>query len=743
MKLRFPCPPRALRRCVISACVLFAAAWIGIDLAIDRAPLPAARDAPPPATPVLVDMRDRPFARPGSATIRDATPIALREMGRWLPLATVAIEDHRFWNHPGVDWHATAGAALRNLRNLRVVSGASTITQQTVKILTGRSNRTFAIKAREALCALKLDRVWTKEKILETYLNRLDYGNRRIGAEAAAQAYFGKPASGLSLAEAIFLAGIPQSPTRLNPWRNPSAALARYHLNVQRLAKAGLLPAGIDAASLLAAPPKVSRHFPPVLAPHFTELALARSSARTGVIRTTLDLDLQRVAESILREHLRVGSRLGIGDAAIVVVDNATGEVRALASAGRAEHGAINAAAVPRSSGSTLKPFIYLSAIDKRLITAATLLPDTPQAITAEYRDYDPQNYSHRSCGPVRAREALGNSLNVPAVCVVAKLGARTAFDELRRWGFAFPGSFDDYGAGFILGNAGVRLIDLAGAYAGLARGGLAWPARLLRNEPIESRRIASPEASAIVTDILCDNEARRLSFGANSPLDLGVRAAVKTGTSSGFRDRWCAGFTGSHTVAVWAGNLDGKSLGEVLAVRAAGPLWAGMMRHLLDHGDHPLPVPAASRKLLALDVAAETGLLPRPSDRLIHEWFLPSTAPAENAASMYAMVDGRQRLILPPEYAAWCASPQNRLAAIARSPDLEIIFPRDGATFIFNPHLPARQQTLTPLSTAPACAWTLNGRPLTDPSIPLSPGNWTLTATAAGKQSTATFTVE
>ncbi|MDD5200576.1 MAG: transglycosylase domain-containing protein [Terrimicrobiaceae bacterium] len=717
------------------------ASWLAFESSIRHAPIPPA--GPAPATPVLLDMRGQPFARPSASDVRDQRPVTLRNMGRWLPLATVAIEDRRFWRHHGVDWTATAGAALRNVRNLRVISGASTITQQTVKILTGRSRRTLDLKAREALSALALDRQWSKERILETYLNRIDYGNRRFGAEAAAQAYFGKPAASLSLAESIFLAGIPQSPTRLNPWTHPDAARRRYEHNVSQLARNHSLPDGITSAQLLAAQPRIERHDPPMLAPHFAALVRNRAGARTGDIRTTLDLDLQHVAETLLREHLRNARSIGIGDAAIVVIDNATGEIRALASAGRAEHSAIDAATVPRSSGSALKPFIYVEAIDRRLLTAATLLPDTPQAISETYADYDPQNYTHRSYGPMRAREALGNSLNVPAVIVTSRLGARDAFNSLRRWGFQFPRNFDAYGAGFILGNADVRLVDLAGAYAGLARGGIAWPARALAGESIESARLASPEAAAIVTDILCDNNARRLSFGLNSPLDLGVRVAVKTGTSSGFRDRWCVGFDREHTVAVWAGNLDGRSLGEVLAVRAAAPLWASMMRYFLAHGDTPLPAPAPSAGLIRREVAAETGLLPRPGETTISEWFLAGTEPKSGAASMYAKIAGRDTLVLPPEYAAWCDSPENRLGAVARSARFDIVFPKDGAIFAWSAHLPVGQQTLTPLSTTPLCDWFLNGRRLDDASIPLARGNWTLTARSAGEERTARFTVE
>ena len=610
-----------------------------IEAAIRASRVPAKLEQPPTGTPVIADLRGRTIAVVATPIARESYPMRLRDMGAWLPLVTVGIEDARFWTHPGVDFRAATGAFLRNLLHGRIVSGASTITQQLIKISSDRDGRTLSGKIHEALAALQLERRWDKPKILETYLNRIHYGNRRIGPEAAARAYFHKPARELSLAEAIFLAGLPQSPTRLNPWKNPQAALERYRRNVARLAKAGLLPADASAESLLNNPPQVGRFEPPNEAPHFARMVAERlreranNSPAVSAIVTSLDFDLQRLATRIVRDHLSATAGLGVGDAAIVVLENSTGAVRALVSAGDPRRGFINSAIEPRSCGSTLKPFLYLSAIDQRKLTAASLLPDTPDAISEEYRDYDPQNYSQRHLGPVRVREALGSSLNVPAVFALSRTGARQTFAYLKGWGLDFPAPFDAYGAGFILGNAPVRLLELAGAYAALARGGLFWKPKLTAKDPLESRRLASPEGCAIVADILCDNRARMASFGASSPLNLPERTAVKTGTSSGFRDGWCVGFNGDHTVAVWAGNLDGRPMAELLAVRSAAPLWAAIMMSLYARGDRPWPELKESPSLHPVDVAAETGLLPRPDDPVVREWFLPGTEPVENAA--------------------------------------------------------------------------------------------------------------
>lgn len=710
---------------------------IGVTVSVSLTKLPADLDKTVAATPVLTDRHGVAIAVLPTDVARDCRPLRLREMGEWLPLATVGIEDHRFWQHPGVDVQAALGAALRNLRNGTIISGASTISQQLIKLTSQRSQRTYQAKFYEARAALKLEQSWDKKKILESYLNRLDYGNRRIGPEAAALAYFGKSVRDLSLAEAIFLAGLPQSPVRLNPWKNPAPALARYQRNVRRLDALGLLPGGVTAEALLKTPIALGRHEPPDKAPHFAEMIRQRDSAGARTIQSSLDLDWQQVAARALKEHLAATLSGRVNNAAVVILENATGEVRALACAGAAQQSAINSAMEPRSCGSTLKPFLYLAAIESRQLTAASLLPDVPDAIANEYRDYDPQNYSSRYLGPMRVREALGNSLNVPAVIVLSKLGARESFARMQEWGLRFSQSFDAYGAGFILGNAPVRLLDLAGAYAALARGGVACPPRLTPRDPVKMERVATKEASAIITNILSDNTARRRSFGTNSVLNLASRTAAKTGTSSQFRDGWCVGFNGTHTVAVWTGNLDGQPMNEMLAVRSAAPLWAAVMKSLYAAGDRPWQEPEGL-DLRPAQIDPMTGLLSDSQTESVTEWFLPGTEPKEFASSMYK--DGT--LILPAQYGAWCASPQNRLAARAETP-LKILFPKDGAQFAFNPTLPANQQTLVLQSTDAECEWFLNGSKLGQASTPLQAGEWVISAKLGDQSDTIRFFVK
>ena len=651
-------------------------------------PIPHELQKSPSGTLTLLDCRGRGIAELASPEARTQFPVALEQMGPWLPRVTVALEDRRFYQHRGVDWRATVAACARNLRSRHIVSGASTITQQLVKLANSRDRRSWSGKLYEAIVAWKLERRWSKQRILSEYLNRSSYGNRRLGPEAAARAYFGKPARDLTLSEAIFLAGLPQAPTRFNPWRHPQEANRKYARSLGRLADLGVITR--DQQSLLVEPPKILRSDPPRFAPHFVDAIVARNPGLRGTVRTTLDLDLQATVERLVRSHLSALNRHDITQAAVVVVENATGAIRAMVGSENYAVSQINGATQPRSCGSTLKPFVYLEAIDKRLFTAASLLPDTPDAIRNEYADYDPQNYSHHYFGPVRLREALGCSLNVPAVFVLSQLGARPTFYQLQKWGFNFPQGLDDYGAGFVLGNAETRLVDLAAAYAGLARGGTAMRAKFLASEHQPLTRIASAEATAIITDILCDNDARQKSFGLRSPLAFEERVAAKTGTSSGFRDTWTVGFDKEHTVAVWAGNFDGRPMRDTFAVRAATPLWATIMQELLRR-DHPLDPPVEDEKArCARDICKTTGLLPsRFSAATMNELFLAGTEPRDDSADYFAN-DGK--LILPDAYARWCASRDNTIGAHVRS-DFRITSPPPNARYQIDPVLPPSQQ--------------------------------------------------
>ena len=706
-------------------------------------PIPNELRRPPTGTLTLLDSRGREIAEIASPEARVQLPVLLEKMGPWLPRVTVALEDRRFYKHRGIDWHAIAAASTRNLRSRHLLSGASTITQQLVKLATGRERRSWSKKLYEAIIAWKLEHRWSKERILAEYLNRSGYGNRRIGPEAAARAYFDKPARHLTLSEAIFLAGLPQAPTRFNPWRHPEQANRKYGRSLARLVELGVITR--DQQSLLASPPKIAHIEPVRFAPHFVDAVVARNPGLRGPVTATLDLDLQKTIERLVHSHLSALNRHDIRQAAVVVVENATGAIRAMVGSENYAVSQINGATEPRSCGSTLKPFVYLDAIDKRLLTAASLLPDTPDAIRDDYGDYDPQNYNHRYLGPVRLREALGCSLNVPAVFALSRLGARPAFYQLQKWGFDFPQGLANYGAGFVLGNAETRLVDLAAAYAGLARGGTAMRAKFLSGEHQPVIRVASREATAIVTDILCDNDARQKSFGPRSPLAFEQRIAAKTGTSSGFRDAWTVGFDKEHTVAVWAGNFDGRPMRDMFAVRAATPLWAAVIQELLRR-DHPLAPPIDNERLARREICKATGLLPsRFSSAKLSELFLVGTEPREDSGDYFAS-DGK--LLLPDAYSRWCASRDNTIGAHVRS-DFRITSPPPNAHYEIDSVLPPSQQ-MVELTAAAASdiEWFVNNERISPQQNSrffwqLSPGEWHVRAVSRVGTAEETITVE
>jgi penicillin-binding protein 1C len=719
--------PRNLRR---HAIVLCAVTIITVSLAIAWLPLPNELENPTTGTLTLLDCRGREIAQIASPEARAQLPRRLDEMGKWLPRVTIALEDHRFYEHSGVDWRATAAAAARNLKSGRVISGGSSITQQLVKIANGRHGRSWSAKIYESICAWKLERHWNKQQIVAEYLNRSSYGNRRLGAEAAARAYFGKSAHDLTLAESIYLAGLPQAPTRFNPWRHPNWARQKYERSLARLAELNVITR--EQRQLFSqSPPSVGRFNPPHLAPHFVDAVVALNPKRRGTVRTSLDLDLQAKAEQLLRSHLAALNRHDISEAAMVIVENETGAVRAMVGSSDYATHQINGATRPRSCGSTLKPFVYLNAIDRRVMTAASLLPDTPDAIRDEYADYDPQNFNHRYLGPVRLREALGCSLNVPAVFTLSQLGARPTFHELRKWGFEFSRDLSDYGAGFVLGNAEIRLLDLAGAYSGLARNGIAMRAKLLSAEHHPVTRIASRDATEIINDILCDNSAREKSFGAHSPLAFEERIAVKTGTSSGFRDAWTVGFNKEHTVAVWAGNFEGRPMRDTFAVRSATPLWAAMMHDLLRQ-DHPLDFPGENDRLVRREICADTGLLPSPhSTARVNELFLKGSEPDRDSSGWFS---AEGKLLLPDEYANWCASGNNTRGARVL-PEPRITNPVANARYEIDRALPSSQQMIELTATlGHNVKWFVNDTPQFPQADgrffwQLAPGEWKLRA--------------
>ncbi len=744
LKLRIP-NKRTAWRALAGVAAVIAALWFVLPFAV---PLPAALMVNPEASPVFTDREGRVIARlPLPGALRSA-PVAADRLPADLVACTMAAEDKRFMEHGGVDLLATARAARDLVAQRRVVSGASTITQQLVKISSPPARRRAPRKIHEALAARRLEMTWSKERIMTAYLNRLDYGNLRFGAAEAARFYFQKPLADLSLAECALLAGLPQAPSRLNPLRHPQRAQARRDVVLRRLlANGGADKARIAAAlteTLALRPLRETRPAPWLAA--VTPPPAARLSA-DGRIATTLDLDLQRGVEAIVREETARLRGSNLRHAAVVVIHNPSGEIRALVSSAEwsdPRGGQINGALTPRSPGSALKPFTYLLAMERGGRIPSSVLADIPSPFrTPEGLDL-PQNYDRAYRGPVTLRVALACSLNVPALRELNSLGGPQPLHEfLVSLGFTTLG--DDphaHGLGLTLGNAPVRLLELTNAYATLARSGRLMPATLFRTDDTpEGRQLAvSPNVIYLLADILSDPIARAPSFPPGGPLDLPFRCAVKTGTSSDFRDNWCVGFTREFSVGVWAGNFENRPMKGVSGVAGAGPVFHRTMK-LVHAGSTPgwfgrpdglvdVRIDPRNGKCVPADWSgAKPAADLAPRDRIP-----PGASPSD--------YDAEGRALLDASFAAWFGGGQNLRrhelaldpAAVVMEP-LRVITPANGATLLLDPEIPSGSGRLRPVTNLPGTArWSSstlrieNATP--EPFIHLEPGTHTLTAT-------------
>ena len=808
--------------------VLLGLAWVALYHALPRClDIPSALEAPLPASTGFTDRTGQPLRRPPAGGHRHES-IRFEQIPKNLVDATVSAEDQRFWSHGGIDGIGTVRAALDSIFAGRSVSGASTITQQLVKVASERyHNRTWKDKLREMAFARKVEITWDKERILTAYLQRVEYGNQATGCAAAASLYFKKPLEDLSLAECAFLAGLPQAPTRLNPYRNFEGAKKRQEWILSRMHDDGRLTA-TEASQAAAEPLRLRRWTGGFEAPHFVEMLLAKSNddarltatplgtalspvpspgpasapststpgmpeapqvggpdnhdnhdnhdvldVRTGAIRTTLDLELQHFCESRLKQRLAQLESQRVREAAVVVLDNRTGGVRALIGSPdfwAPRGGQVNGALAARSAGSTLKPFTYVMALQQG-DSPATIVDDLPIEFMTPTGVYAPENYDHRHYGPMSYREALANSLNIAAVRVLQRIGGPEVLHAtLRSLDLTtLPEPAGHYGLGLTLGNAEVRLLELANAYACLARLGSWLPVVVRADEeppsPATTPKInrLNPEACWLIADILSDPHARARCFGLESPLRLPFPAAVKTGTSTDFRDNWCVGFTPEFTVAIWVGNFDRQPMDHVSGVTGAAPIWADIMQWLASHrGVTWFARPATIVRAADLDPLTGERVPERWLDRrpTVSDFCAADAVPAIAEMNRY---DQRGRVILAPAYARWLRSQDNWLrtsevalsttpnpasSSLAHSPSLHITSPLAGSTLILDPDLPGGGRRLplrassplaAPLWSSPSLAIDHQGRSAT---ATLTPGQHEIRLHDPGTGQTATTSI-
>ncbi len=594
-----------------------------------------------------------------SFRVLDRNRILLREYlndhegrGQWRPLdriapslaqAIVAAEDHRFFWHAGIDPLAIARAGWSNLTSSRR-SGASTITQQAVRAIRPRE-RTLGSKVVEAWDALRLERTLNKSQILEQYLNRAPFGNQLFGAEAAARYYFDKPASDLSVSESASLAALPNAPSALNPYRDTRPVLRRRDIILRRMADLGMLSR--DAYERALAQPITFRSPESNFrAPHAVEFLRSSFQDRRDVaeVQSTIDARMHATVQAVMRTQLGALADRNMTNAAVVVIEHATGAVRVMAGSANFfddEHqGQVNGALALRQPGSSIKPLTYGAALSAGL-TAATIIPDVPVQIPGINGAYAPENYDRRYHGPVRLRTALACSYNIPAVRVARDLGLQRIMEFYQAAGLTtLTEPTDHYGFGLTLGNADVRLLELTNAFAAIARGGEWQPARFIERAALldgsesllppsePGRLLMTPDVAALLTDVLSDPVARRPAFG--TAFSFPFACAVKTGTTKDFRDNWTLGFTSRYTVGVWAGNFDGTPMRGVSGVSGAGAIFFDVMMALHDPRRAGFPEPfAANARLQSVEVCARSGLRPSSAcGTTIRERFIPGTAP-------------------------------------------------------------------------------------------------------------------
>ncbi|MBM4242329.1 MAG: penicillin-binding protein 1C [Deltaproteobacteria bacterium] len=596
--------------------------------------------------------------RPSDVEVLDRNGVLVHEMRAdaaqrslaWVPLgavspalrdAIVAAEDRRFATHGGVDPLALASAARERLRGA-ALRGASTITMQLASLLDRRDGRrearTPAAKWRQMRRAWALERTWTKDEILEAYLNLVPFRGEVSGVGAAAGVLLGKRPHGLAPWEAVVLAVLP---------RSPNADLPAVRARTTRLAaRLGLHlePARLDEATQLALRADQARRPRVALAPHLARRLLGTAAgeppaARGSARRSTLDAGLQLAAARLLEEQLRELESRNVRDGAVLVVDNASGDVLAYVGGrgARATARHVDGVRARRQAGSTLKPFLYAAALDERLLTAASLLQDTPLAVPLAGGVYQPRNYDEGFRGLVSVRSALASSLNVPAVRTLDLLSPDAFVARLRTLGFGLERSAAFYGPALALGSAEVSLEELVAAYRAIANGGVWSPLRTsldgsaapaLSPGASPGARVFSPEAAFVVADVLSDRESRSATFGLENALATRSWAAVKTGTSKEMRDNWCVGFSRRHTVGVWVGNASGEPMHDVSGLAGAAPVWRELMG-ILDAGAPSEPPEAPAGLVRAAAAFA------REAEVLRDEWFLHGTEPGVVAASL------------------------------------------------------------------------------------------------------------
>ena len=709
--------------------------------------------------------------------------------------AIIAAEDGRFYQHGALDGRAIVRAVLEAIQARQLVSGASTITMQLARMLEP-APRSLSGKVKEIWTSWRLSAGMSKDEILQAYINRLPMGGNIYGIEAAARIYFGIPASDLNVAQASLLAGLPNDPTRLNPYDRWQPLKRRQTYVLDRLVQEHYLSRAEADRAFQEELSLQPRQQGIVAAPHFLFWLAEQRSSRTASVQTTIDRPLQQFVEAQVQQVIQSLAPHNVHHAAALVLDNHAGNVLAYVGSpsyfADAQGGRNDGVQALRQPGSTLKPFLYELALEQRLLRPNTVLADVPTRYAIPgAKLYTPSDYSETFQGPVRVRVALANSLNVPAVRVLEKVSVNTFLDRLHQLGFTHLTQTPDYyGLGLALGAGEVSLWELARAYLVLANQGRSIVVRgevrgergeeaekaegrgqkaegkgqaadgKKQDEPKTSQPLSFilhpssfPASWSLITDMLSDAHARAKAFGVDSLLSLPFPTAVKTGTSSDFRDTWTVGFSTDYTVAVWVGNFDGQPMRQVSGITGAAPLWNRVMLHLHEHQEPRAFPPSVG--LVKRPICALSGARPRSAcPSVVQEYFDPSDLGEYDRQPdpfYQTMTDskGKQtyRLKLPPEYNEWLAMQPSLPAA---TDGLRILAPRNGDVFLLEAEATDSTQRLQfklAGASTQTMAWRLNGQLLPSQTtnsvfwVP-KPGNWTLEVKSGDVSDRVTFEV-
>ena len=587
------------------------------------------------------------------------TPIKIEDMPLYLKQATVAIEDKNFYSHSGFDVLGTL-RGLSRFFTRGYAQGGSTLTQQLVKNVLLTSERSALRKIKELVLAVQIERKYTKDQILQMYLNEAPYGGTAWGVETAAETYFGKNAKDLNLVECAILAGMPQLPSKYSPYSStPKAYIDRTTNVLRRMREDGYITKDQEAASLSELPNvKFQAKGASFKAPHFVQYVQKILEDRYGEkvieqgglkVTTTLDLDLQEKAQEIVSDEISKVEKQRITNGAAIVLDPNTGEILSMVGSKRFDDpdydGQVNVTTALRQPGSSFKPFTYVTAL-KEGYTASTMLMDVPTTFPGGegQPDYNPVNYDGKYRGPVQLRYALGNSLNIPAVKLIAMVGIKDVLETAYDMGItSLPPTKETLarvGLSLTLGGGEVRLIDLTGAYSAFFNGGTkAEPIAILKVEdsngkvleeitPKKGKKVITPEEAFIISNILSDNSARSDAFGTNSLLNVpGRQIAVKTGTTNDKRDNWTIGGNPQRAVGVWVGNNDNSPMLNVASgVSGASPIWRRIIIEALS-GLNPVSF-EAPEGIVPIDVDKMSGKLSHDAFPSRSEFFAKGSEP-------------------------------------------------------------------------------------------------------------------